>query len=70
MAGLCPATKFIDYAPSILSLAGIKPPDVMQGKAQFGKFKVNDKVSYIFAASDRFDEKVDRLRAVRYNNFK
>ena len=62
--------SFIDYAPSILSLAGIKPPDVMQGKAQFGKFKVNDKVSYIFAASDRFDEKVDRLRAVRYNNFK
>ncbi len=62
--------SFIDYAPSILSLAGIKPPDVMQGKAQFGKFKVNDKVPYIFAASDRFDEKVDRLRAVRYNNFK
>ena len=62
--------SFIDYAPSILSLVGIKPPDVMQGKAQFGKFKVNDKVPYIFAASDRFDEKVDRLRAVRYNNFK
>ena len=62
--------SFIDYAPSILSLAGIKPPDVMQGKAQFGKFKVNDKVSYIFAASDRFDDKVDRVREVRYNNFK
>ena len=62
--------SFIDYAPSILSMVGIKPPDVMQGKAQFGKFKVNYKVPYIFAASDRFDEKVDRLRAVRYNNFK
>lgn len=62
--------SFIDYAPSILSLVGIKPPDVMQGKAQFGKFKVNEKAPYIFSASDRFDEKVDRLRAVRYNNFK
>ncbi len=62
--------SFIDYAPSILSLVGIKPPDVMQGEAQFGEFKVNEKAPYIFAASDRFDEKVDRLRAVRYNNFK
>ena len=62
--------SFIDYAPSILSIAGIKPPDVMQGKAKFGKFKASSKSSYIFAASDRFDEKVDRLRAVRYKNFK
>ena len=62
--------SFIDYAPSILSIAGIKPPDVMQGKAKFGKFKASSKTSYIFAASDRFDEKVDRLRAVRYKHFK
>ena len=62
--------SFIDYAPSILSIVGIKPPDVMQGKAKFGKFKASSKSSYIFAASDRFDEKVDRLRAVRYKNFK
>ena len=62
--------SFIDYAPSILSIAGIKPPDVMQGKAKFGKFKASGKSSCIFAASDRFDEKVDRLRAVRYKHFK
>ena len=62
--------SFIDYAPSILSIAGIKAPDVMQGKAKFGKFKASSKTSYIFAASDRFDEKVYRIRAVRYKNFK
>jgi len=62
--------SFIDYAPSILSIVGIKPPDVMQGKAKFGKFKASSKTSCIFAASDRFDEKVDRLRAVRYKHFK
>ena len=62
--------SFIDYAPSILSIAGIKPPDVMQGKAKFGEFKASSKTSYIFATSDRFDEKVDRLRAVRYKHFK
>lgn len=62
--------SFIDYAPSILSLVGIKPPDFIQGKAQFGPFKVKEKSTFIFATSDRFDEKVDRLRAVRHGKFK
>ena len=29
--------SFIDYAPTVLSLAGIKPPKYMQGKALLGK---------------------------------
>jgi N-sulfoglucosamine sulfohydrolase len=62
--------SFIDFAPTVLSLAGIKPPTVMQGKAQFGPFKSEKKSEYIFASSDRFDEQVDRVRAVRYGKFK
>lgn len=62
--------SFIDYAPSVLSLAKIKPPSVMQGKAQFGYFKAKEKSDFIFATSDRFDEQIDRLRALRYNKFK
>ena len=62
--------SFIDYAPTILSLSGIKPPDIMQGKAHLGKYEVEEKDSFIFASSDRFDEQVDRLRAIRFKNYK
>lgn len=61
--------SFIDFAPSVLSIAGIRPPDYMQGKARFGLFKTEPS-SYIFASSDRFDEQTDRVRAVRYKQYK
>lgn len=61
--------SFIDYAPSVLSLAGIKPPEVMQGMARFGKYEA-PKREYIFSTSDRFDGTVDRLRAVRHGKYK
>lgn len=62
--------SFIDLAPTVLSLAGIKPPKVMQGVAQFGPFEVTDKPRYTFHASDRFDGVYDRLRAVRSERYK
>jgi len=62
--------SFIDYAPSVLSLAKISPPKIMQGKALFGSFKTDQPSKFVFASSDRFDEKVDRLRALRYSNYK
>ncbi|NND79882.1 MAG: sulfatase [Maribacter sp.] len=62
--------SFIDYAPTVLSMAGIEPPKVMQGKAQFGEFEVKKKSEYTFHSSDRFDELYDRLRAVRSVRYK
>ncbi|MRI00149.1 sulfatase-like hydrolase/transferase [Kriegella sp. EG-1] len=62
--------SFIDYAPTVLSLAGIKPPAVMQGKAQFGQFVAKEKSKYTFHTSDRFDGVYDRLRAVRSKRYK
>ncbi|WP_299537441.1 sulfatase [Ulvibacterium sp.] len=62
--------SFIDFAPTVLSLAGIEPPKVMQGVAQFGKYEVTDKPQYTFHSSDRFDELYDRLRAVRSARYK
>ena len=62
--------SFIDLAPTVLSLAGIEPPKVMQGRAQLGSYKDVKRSEYIFASSDRFDGMVDRLRAVRYKRFK
>ncbi len=62
--------SFIDLAPTVLSLAGIEPPKVMQGVAQFGKFEVQRKPKYTFHAADRFDAVIDRLRAVRSERYK
>lgn len=62
--------SFLDYAPTVLSLAGIEPPKVMQGVAQFGKYEVEKKPKYTFHTSDRFDEIYDRLRAVRSKRYK
>lgn len=62
--------SFIDYAPTVLSLAGIKPPEYMQGKALLGKYKSKEKSEFIFSSSDRFDEHVDRSRAVIHRGFK
>ena len=62
--------SFIDYAPSVLSLAGIEPPKVMQGKALMGKYRTADASKYTYHTSDRFDAVYDRLRAVRSERFK
>ena len=59
----------IDFAPTVLSLAGIKPPSYMQGSAFLGSYK--GKVHpYIYAARDRMDDKYDRVRAVRDTRYK
>ena len=62
--------SFIDLPATLLSQANIQPPGYMQGSAFNGKFATDDKRKYIHAAADRFDEKYDRIRAVRDNRFK
>jgi len=62
--------SFIDYAPTVLSFAGIKPPKVMQGRAQFGQYATKEKAKYTFHTSDRFDGLYDRLRAIRSKRYK
>ncbi len=60
--------SFTDMAPTMLSLAGIKPPDYMQGRAFAGAFNTKPR-EYIIASSDRFDEVTDRIRAVRTKDY-
>ncbi len=57
--------SFVDLAPTALSLAGIKPPEYMQGQAFLGKYKAAEPRKYIFGSGDRFDEFSDRIRIVR-----
>ena len=62
--------SFIDFKPTILSLAGIEPPSYVDGRAFLGKYMSPDKRDYIHAAGDRFDAKYDMIRAVRDHRFK
>ncbi len=60
--------SFADLAPTMLSLANIKPPKYMEGQAFLGKFKAKPR-EVIYANADRFDEFTDRIRVVRDKNF-
>jgi len=62
--------SFVDFAPTLLSLAGVIPPEYMQGQAFLGNYPAMEKRKYIHAAADRFDEVTDAIRAVRDNRFK
>ncbi|NJB86561.1 arylsulfatase A-like enzyme [Lewinella marina] len=61
--------SFVDFAPTVFSLAGIEPPAYLQGQANFGDFAAPAR-EYVFAASDRLDEHYDRIRAARDHRFK
>lgn len=60
--------SFVDFAPTVLSLANIPIPGYIEGNAFLG---IQDKHQRknIFASSDRFDEFTDRIRAVRNKRF-
>ncbi|HHC79259.1 MAG TPA: DUF229 domain-containing protein [Flavobacteriia bacterium] len=60
--------SFVDLAPTMLSLAGIKIPGYMQGKAFLGTQSAEPR-TYIYGSSDRFDGFTDRIRAVRNKQF-
>ncbi len=53
----------IDFAPTMLSLAGIETPQNMQGKAFLGEYKSPTDHEYIFGARDRLDSEYDRVRS-------
>ncbi|MDU0356435.1 sulfatase [Paraglaciecola aquimarina] len=65
--------SFIDFAPTLLELAGIEAKDYHDGRAFLGKnisLEALNKRDVSFSHADRFDEKSDLVRAVRKGNFK
>ena len=62
--------SFVDFAPTLLSLAGVPIPESMQGKAFLGQQKSATPRKYSFAARDRMDSEYDRVRAVTDGEFK
>jgi uncharacterized sulfatase len=61
--------SLIDFAPTMLAVAGIKAPARFQGSAFLPKGRANP-TRYVFAARDRMDETFDRIRAVSDGRFK
>ena len=61
--------SFVDFAPTVLSLAGVEIPEHIQGKAFLGA-AAGPAREYVFAARDRMDEAYDRMRAARDERFK
>ena len=61
-------TGFIDFAPTVLSIAGIKPPAYMQGQAFMGQFQTASP-KYLYGFRDRMDERPDVSRSIRDERF-
>jgi len=57
------AVSFVDFAPTMCSLAGVKPPEWMQGYAFLGKF-IAPPQPYVYGFRGRMDERYDLVRSV------
>jgi arylsulfatase A-like enzyme len=60
--------SFVDFAPTVLSLAGVTPPEWMQGRAFMGAHAAPAQ-QHLFAERGRMDERYDLVRAVRDARF-
>jgi uncharacterized sulfatase len=55
--------SFVDLAPTLLSIASIKPPEWMQGHAFAGPHQ-SEPQPYLFGERGRMDERMDLVRSV------
>ncbi|WP_170308338.1 sulfatase-like hydrolase/transferase [Parashewanella tropica] len=65
--------EFVDFAPTLLTLAGIELPTHLDGKAFLGENVSLDEVNSrdeSIAYADRFDEKYDLVRSLKKGNFR
>jgi len=60
--------SFVDLAPTVLSLASIKPPDWMQGHAFAGPHQ-SEPQPYLYGERGRMDERMDMVRSVTDGRF-
>jgi uncharacterized sulfatase len=55
--------SFVDLAPTVLSIAAIKPPEWMQGHAFAGPYQ-SEPPKYLYGERGRMDERMDLVRSV------
>ncbi|HEY8503259.1 MAG TPA: sulfatase-like hydrolase/transferase, partial [Gemmataceae bacterium] len=61
--------SFVDFGPTVLSLAGVKVPEHMQGEPFLGGQATKPR-EYVYGFRDRMDERYDMLRSVRDKRYK
>lgn len=61
--------SFIDFAPTVLTLAGAEHPEYLQGESFAGK-KSDSEKEYAFGFRGRMDERYDMVRTVRDKKFR
>jgi uncharacterized sulfatase len=59
----------VDFAPTVLNLAGVPIPNKLQGQPFLGT-KLPPKRKHVFGARDRMDERYDIIRTVRDQRFR
>ncbi len=60
--------SFVDFAPTVLSLAGIEPPEWMQGYAFLGEHATEPQ-PFLHGFRGRMDERIDLVRSVTDGRF-
>jgi arylsulfatase A-like enzyme len=60
---ICEPVSFLDFAPTVLSLAGVKIPEHMQGRAFAGPAKAPAN-EFVMITRDRMDECYDMMRSI------
>ncbi len=61
--------SFVDFAPTLLSVAGLPIPDYMQGRPFLGRKKSAPR-KYVYGAASRVDEVYELSRSVRDKRYK
>lgn len=56
-------TDFVDLAPTVISLAGGRIPEHLEGRAFLGKYR-SDLSDHLYLSSDRSDNGIDMVRSV------
>ena len=59
---------FVDFAPTVLSIAGIRPPSWMEGRPFMGSYPAAPR-THIFGQRGRMDERYDLVRSVRNERY-
>ena len=59
----------VDFAPTVLNIAGIDPPSYLQGRAFLG-LHLSPPREFVYGARDRMDERYDIIRTVRDTQYR
>lgn len=60
--------SFVDFGPTVLSIAGVEIPDYMQGEPFLGKAQSKPR-QFVYGHRDRVDEVIDCARSIRSKRY-